>query len=234
MRINISVAGICFGIEHRFNLPLIMEAFRSEEEPQYVISVSDEELNAERVLNRRSNNYLEFICIYRKIAELLPNHDAFVMHGAAICRADACYLITAPSGTGKTTHAKLWLSSFPDAWILNGDKPIIRKQDDRFYAYGTPWNGKERYGTNGQSELKAISLLHRSETNAICPASGGEMIGFVMKQVYLARDPARRVRQLELMDECLRSTPIFRMGCNMDPEAAIIAYEAMSQAGKMR
>ena len=228
----ISLAGIPFRIEHRYRLPSGLEDYRTDEEPLYTVSATDEDLDAERKLSLRNNGSLEFVCIYRKIAEVLPLHDAFVMHGAAISRGEGCYLITAPSGTGKTTHARLWLKAFPDAWILNGDKPILRKQDGRFYAYGTPWNGKERYGTNGRSEVKAISLLHRSEINEIFPAGGGDMIGFIMKQVYLPREPICRIRQLELMDEFLQSTPIYRMGCNMDPEAAIIAYEAMSQPGR--
>ena len=230
MTINISVAGICFGIEHRYVLPPGLEPFRVEDKPQHIISVTDDELNAERLLTKRSNGYLEFVCIYRKIAEILPEHDAFVMHGAAVCRAKDCYLITAPSGTGKTTHVKLWLETYPDAWILNGDKPIIRRDGDRFLVCGTPWNGKERFGVPGEMPLKGVAMLRRGTNNSVGSAVGREMVSFLMKQVYIPKDPLRRVRMLELMNDCLLSVPTFSFTCNMDLAAAILAYETMSHA----
>ena len=52
--------------------------------------------------------YLEFLCIHDSLAAQLPAHHRFLMHGAAIAFDGAAYLFTAPSGTGKTTHVRLW------------------------------------------------------------------------------------------------------------------------------
>lgn len=233
MTMHISVAGICFRIEHRYKLPPCMKPFLVDGEPQYVISVSDEEIEAERALTQHTNGYLEFVCIYRKIAELLPDHDAFVMHGAVVCMGENCYLITAPSGTGKTTHVKLWHTAYPEAWVLNGDKPIIRKVGDRFIACGTPWNGKERFGVPGEVPLKGIAMLRRGADNSISASSGREMVSFLMKQVYIPKDPLRRIHMLELLNDCLLSVPTYSLTCNMDPSAAILSYETMSHAGSL-
>lgn len=64
------------------------------------------------------------------------------MHGTVVDHNGQAYMFTAPSGTGKTTHAKLWLDNLPDAFIVNGDKPFIIAGDEQPKACGTPWAGK--------------------------------------------------------------------------------------------
>ena len=230
IRSKISTAGLCIEIVHHFVFNDWLAPYACDAEPDFVVSPTMEEIAAERAISLRPPNHSEFSCAYRSIAERLPDYDAFVMHGAVVCRGEDAFVITAPSGTGKSTHAALWLQCFPDAWILNGDKPIIRKLDGRFYACGTPWRGKEGFGVPGMAPVRAIALLRRGEINEIQPASGKEMISFLMKQVYLPKDAGRRLRQIELMDAFLRSVPSFTLRCNMDPSAAQLSWETMSSA----
>ncbi len=230
MRTVISAAGLNIGIDHYLLFSDWLDPFLTSEEPDFTVSSTLAEIQAERALSQRTPNYSEFVCAYRKIAERLPDYDAFVMHGAVVCRGDEAFLITAPSGTGKTTHVELWLRSFPDAWILNGDKPILRIMNGCFYACGTPWRGKENYGVPGMVPLKAISMLHRGIVNEIYPENGKDMISFLMKQVYLPKDPYRRLKQLDLMNELLLSVPSYSLHCNMDPSAARLSFDTMSSA----
>ena len=109
---------------------------------------------------------LEGTAVYRKIAERLPEFDAFVMHGSVIAVDGKAYIFTAKSGVGKTTHTRLWLEKFGDrAHVLNGDKPIIRFIDGKPYACGTPWRGKENYGVNEMLELCGIVFFGRGLEN---------------------------------------------------------------------
>ena len=67
--------------------------------------------------------YLEFLCIHDSLAAQLPAHHRFLMHGAAIAFDGAAYLFTAPSGTGKTTHVRLWRQYLGSrVTVVNGDK----------------------------------------------------------------------------------------------------------------
>ena len=89
--------------------------------------------------------YLETLALLRKVAEVLPEKDGFLMHGAVIQWKDKAYMFTAPSGTGKTTHIRLWRKYLGQGVsIINGDKPFIRIVDDCVRIYGTPWAGKEQ------------------------------------------------------------------------------------------
>ena len=88
----------------------------------------------------------ECICINEQISLKLLQHDAFLLHAAVVAHHGKAYAFCAPRGVGKTTHALLWQEHFGKdaAEIINGDKPIIRRhKDGTFYAYGTPWGGKE-------------------------------------------------------------------------------------------
>ena len=80
----------------------------------------------------------------------------------------AAYLFTAPSGTGKSTHTRLWREVFGDrVWMINDDKPMLRISENLVTAYGTPWNGKHHISRNASAPLKAIVQLNRGKENII-------------------------------------------------------------------
>ena len=82
--------------------------------------------------------YLEFLCIHDSLAAQLPAHHRFLMHGAAIAFDGAAYLFTAPSGTGKTTHVRLWRQYLGSrVTVVNGDKPFLSLEPDPALEYLT-------------------------------------------------------------------------------------------------
>lgn len=228
--VTISIAGLNVGIDNKYDFERLVCRHMTDAPPDFVVSVSEDELDAENELTPHSREYLEFVCTYRKIAEKILEYDAFVIHGAAIARNDQGYLIAAPSGTGKTTHARLWIKHYRDAWIINGDKPILRRIDGVFYLCGTPWKGKERMGFAKQVPLKSIAFLHRSPVNEIRPLPGNEALAHALHQIYLPKEPEHMSTLLSLLNECLLSVPCYSLGCNMEEDAARLAYETMSRA----
>lgn len=221
------MAGLNIGIDNRYIRGYRFDGFYTDDPPDFTVAVTDEELEAEYRLCPAREEYLEFVCAYRKIAEVLPDYDAFVFHGAVITKDGGSFVFTAPSGTGKTTHIKLWLEAFPDSWVLSGDKPIIRKANGRFFACGTPWLGKEMMGSRSIRPLTAIGILNRGVENEIRPAAREEITNTMMCQTYRSKDPARLARQLTLMDDCFSTVPVYTLRCNMDPSAARLAWETM-------
>ena len=98
----------------------------------------------------------------------LVRHGGMLIHSSAVLMDGRAYLFTAPCGTGKSTHTKLWLKAFGKrAMILNDDKPAIRLVDGKWYAYGTPWSGKYDININTRAELAGICVLGRGEVNKI-------------------------------------------------------------------
>ena len=186
-------------------------------------SAAEDELEG-REARRFSDSYLETLAVYRKIAERLPEYDTFLFHGSAIAVDGVGYLFTAKSGVGKSTHARLWRERFGARVVMvNDDKPLLRLKDGKFFVCGTPWNGKHRLSTNISVPLKAVCLLERAAENQIAPVSCREAYPLLLQQSYRPSDGGMLLKTLELTDRLGRETALYRLGCNMDPEAAEVA-----------
>ena len=156
-----------------------------------------------------------------------------MLHASAVVVDDYAYLFSADSGTGKSTHTRLWLDRFGEqAFILNDDKPALRLEDGVWYAYGTPWSGKHDLSVNARVPVAGICMLHRAEKNEIQPYTGSKAIFELLKQTLRPADPELRAKLMELLDKLMTMVSIWQMGCNMDPEAALVSYEAMSRGRK--
>lgn len=163
----------------------------------------------------------------------LLKHDGMLLHASAVVVDGRAYLFSAPSGTGKSTHTNLWLRLFGDrATILNDDKPALRLEDGKWYAYGTPWSGKYDISANIRVPVAGICFLHRAKENAIEPFSGAKAIFSLLEQTVRPAGMEPRRNLLLLLDRLLTQVPVWQMGCNMDPQAAIVSYEAMSAGRK--
>lgn len=198
--------------------------------PDITVRVTPEEIAEERAqdLYNSSDGYLECICIYRRIAFELPKFDAMVFHASVVALDGEGYAFAARSGTGKSTHTALWLRVFGErAVIVNGDKPIFRRIAGKWYAYGTPWRGKERLGGNFRAPLRAICFLERGTENTVERIDDGTAVARLFSQVLLPKDPATADQTLSLLDHLIVSTPQYLLHCNMQPEAAVVSHDGM-------
>ena len=183
-----------------------------------------------------TKDYCESICIYREISKHLISYDGFLMHGACIEMDGDVYVFCAKSGTGKSTHLALWKKHFGEkARIINGDKPILRwfgseanKDISNFVVYGTPWCGKEGWNINTSGSLKAICFLERGEKNEIHPIRSDETIKRLGHQILMPKTPYEMTKYLDMIDVLIRNTPCYLLSCNMEEEAAVVAYEGMN------
>lgn len=172
--------------------------------------------------------YLETLAVYRRIAEKMPEYNTILFHGSCIAVDGAAYLFTAKSGTGKSTHTRLWREYLGErAFMVNDDKPLIRVQDGRAVIFGTPWDGKHHLSRKTAVPLKALCILQRAARNTIEPISAAESLPMLLQQVYRPADIAELKKTLTLVDSLAASVSLWRLGCNMDIEAAQIAYNAM-------
>ncbi len=192
------------------------------------IHISQEEIQKEylNAQKKYSKGYIESICAYRKLCLLLPKQSAFLLHASviAICNRGIAFL--APSGTGKTTHTKLWKQVWGNAvTIINGDKPIVRLQGENLYAYGTPWAGKENLQTNTKAKLTDICFIKQSEDNLITELDKQECIEPLMIQMLHPENPEAAMKTLELTDKVLKECHTWEIRCNTSPQAATEAYQ---------
>lgn len=203
--------------------------------PDITVDIPDEEILEEQRTcgTHPSFGYAECICIYRKIAYLLPRYDAFVFHAAVVECDGKAFAFAAPSGTGKSTHTALWLQVFGGrARIINGDKPIFRLVDGVWRAYGSPWCGKERRGCNDSAPIAGLCFLERATENRIVPLQGQNILPRLFRQVLIPKERETVSRFLDLLSEFVAATPCYLLSCNMDKEAAMVAYSGMNKEKK--
>ena len=177
---------------------------------------------------RFPDQYLETLAIYRKIAVEMLQRDTLLFHGSAISVDGEGFLFTAKSGTGKSTHTRLWREMFGDrAVMVNDDKPLLKIEDDRVMVCGTPWNGKHSLGSNIMVPLKGLCILTRAEENHIRRITGRQAMPMLLQQSFRPPDPVAVSKLLVLLEKMVQRVGIFELGCNMDPEAAAVAYQGM-------
>lgn len=181
-----------------------------------------------------TDEYLETLAVYRKIAEQMLSYDTILFHGSVIAVDGFGYLFTAKSGTGKSTHTRLWREVFGDrAVMVNDDKPLLQITKDGVIAYGTPWDGKHRLSSNTSVLLKGICILERAAKNHIVRLDSKEQLRsaypMMVQQTHKSSNPASARRTMELIDRLTEAVPIYRLCCNMESEAAKVAYEGMQR-----
>ncbi len=242
---NIALAGKCVHIVCEYHeTERLCRAYAVEQTHDFRVELTDGDIEAEREHARREyalegitvpipdDRHLEALAIYRKIAERMLDYDIILFHGSAISVDGEGYLFTAKSGTGKSTHTRLWREKFGSrAVMVNDDKPLIEIRDGGAVVWGTPWCGKHRLGTNIGVPLRAIAVLERSPDNRIKTISPAEAFPSLLSQTYRMCDPEKMKKTLLLLDKLSRTVRLCRLGCNMLPEAADVAYRGMKGKG---
>lgn len=177
-----------------------------------------------------SHNLMEFSALLRAIAENLIDYNTMLFHGSAVCMDGQVYLFCADSGTGKSTHARMWRECFGDRVIMiNDDKPLIRIDEAGIICYGSPWSGKHHLDTNTSAPVKAICILGRDTENHIEMIDKDIAMQYLLKYSYRSKDPSRIARSLAMLDQLAKKVPMYALGCNISHEAAITAYEGMQE-----
>lgn len=157
-------------------------------------------------------------------------HGGMMLHSSAVECEGKAYLFSGPSGMGKSTHTKLWLSRLGDkARVFNDDKPALRFIDGQWYAYGTPWAGKEGINANIKVPLGGICFLKRGKTNSIRRLSPIEATSAIMTQTL------RRFRSekglgvlMDIVEKLVSKIPVYELHCLPDEDAARLSYETMT------
>lgn len=207
--------------------------YLAQGEAEEFISVTEDDIRqeAERFGETYGvrNDVTESAVIHRKLCERLIFRDILLIHASAIAKDGKAYLFLAPSGTGKSTHTRLWRKVYgDDVFMVNDDKPLLRFCEDEILVYGTPWSGKHHLDRNVSVPIGGICILGRGEHNKIWRIPARDGLAELFGSIYRPDALEGMKRMLELTSELARRIPLWKMECNMDPEAARMACEAMT------
>ena len=230
---TVEIAGIPVGIESRFgSTRMIYKDYLSCKKPWVTVSASEVEMAAEGQPTPEEN---EQLCLYRKIALLMMDYNAFLMHAAVINIDGQGVVFTAESGTGKTTRVLLWKKAFGKRMqVVNGDKPILRFVNDGLFACGTPWRGKEHLGENTSVPMKAVCFLERGEEVSLRRMDAKEISQRLFKQVLVPSNPKLMGIFMNLMERFIREVPFYLYTCNMYKEEPDKLWEQIQKEKKVQ
>ena len=206
--------------------------YLSDESPELEISVTESDVEFER--SRADSDgykygYLESLAFYRRFCSYIVNKNILLFHSSAIAVDGKAYLFAAPSGTGKSTHTRLWRETFGErAVTVNDDKPLIKVEDGRLTVYGTPWDGKHRLSNNIAVPVGGICFLTRGKTNSIERLSPMEALPEFLSQTFRPMEEEGVRKMLELAMKATAEIPMWRLTCTISDEAVKVAYEGMS------
>ena len=174
------------------------------------------------------DDMLMFNVVGTAISYSVQMHDGFVFHSSSVCYNGGGVAFSAKSGTGKSTHTSLWFDNFRGSYILNDDTPIISLgKDGIFYISGTPWAGTTGINKNATVPLKAIVFLERGKENEITPLTPVEAMKPFFEGIRTPLTDNMFSKVLDTLNKLFINVSVYKLKCNMDPEAAIVARDAI-------
>lgn len=165
---------------------------------------------------------------FRFYSEMV-RHGGFFLHASAIALDGRAYLFSADSGTGKSTHTRLWTEYFgaERCFIINDDKPALIRGENGFYACGTPFSGKHDISRNEMVPVQSLCFLERAKENSIQKIGSKEATQRIFTQIMRTSDRAVMEELLAMLDEFLSSVPVYVLRCDISVKAVETAYDAM-------
>ncbi|MBO5927474.1 MAG: hypothetical protein J6Q32_01300 [Clostridia bacterium] len=232
---KLKIADVVFGVHpiyadcKRFCSDFI---YAGAEEPEFIIKIEKSDIEREKSAcypEDYPESYLETLALSRIFSsKLLSQYQGMLFHCSSVKYNGNAYLFTAPSGTGKSTHASYWKRLLGDkAVIINDDKPIIRRINGKFYLFGSPWNGKHHIGVNDYAPLKAICVLTRGEQNSIEKINAEKAIPVLLEQTVRPSNAEDMFKLLDLIDAIVKESGLYLLKCNIDPESAKVSFKGM-------
>lgn len=202
------------------------KAYKSEEEAEFAINVTQQMIDDERGDSLFDDDYLETLAVYRAFCDRAIEKNVVLFHGSAVAVDGKAFIFAAKSGTGKSTHARFWREYLGDRVVMiNDDKPLLKIDDNGVKVYGSPWQGKHDIGNNVSFPLKAVCFLDRGE-NSISPVPFSKAYPKLCKHVYYKNDDAYLSALFSLFDK-MNQVLFYDMKCRPDVDAAKMAFEKM-------
>jgi hypothetical protein len=169
------------------------------------------------------NTRSEGTCAFDHFADIFSYSaialGGIVFHGVVMEYQGQGVILSAPSGTGKTTHSNIWLN-LGLSTIINGDRALCRYINGSWTAFGMPWCGSSGISENRQVPIQAIVVLEQYNENIVDRLKPFEALKMLLPNVYAPKwEPALYNKMLDRLNEIIPAVPIFRLQCRPDMDA---------------
>lgn len=156
-------------------------------------------------------------------------HLAAAVHSSVIVKDGRAVMFLGESGTGKSTHTRLWRGTIKGATLLNDDSPFVGVEDGQAVVYGSPWSGKTPCYKAECYPLLAVVRLSQAPHNRIRPLRGVQAIGALLPSLppAFAFDRELEEHTLAMLSAVLRSVKAYHLECLPNGEAARLSCETV-------
>ena len=156
--------------------------------------------------------------------------QTLMVHASVIAHGGAGYMFLGRSGTGKSTHSRLWLENIEDTNLLNDDNPVVRFIDGQAYIYGTPWSGKTPCYKNEFMPLNGIVRLSQAPYNKIARLMPLQAFASLMPSCSCMRWDGASVTALhKTVEKVITVVPCWHLECLPDADAAILCNSTIKR-----
>jgi len=160
------------------------------------------------------NEYLEYKSLIVPTAKYLLKYNRCIFHSVSFIYQGRAWLLTAVSGTGKSTQYMNWTRLFPDEiQMISGDMPILELSDDQgILVHPSPWNGKENIHNPLSAPLGGIVYLEQGHINQIKELSAHEGVIPVLRQFVKYGDDETEINTLmSIIRNMFENYPVMKM-----------------------
>lgn len=153
-----------------------------------------------------------------------------LVHASVIMNNNKGYLFLGKSGTGKSTHSRLWLQHIPGSDLLNDDNPAVRVVDGKALVYGTPWSGKTPCYRNLRTEVGAFLRLRQAPENVISRETPVRAFASVLSSCStMLWDKASYNSICATVEDIIKTVPAYILACRPDKEAAELSFSTIAR-----
>ncbi len=160
------------------------------------------------------------------------HRGAVPVHTSAVVCDGKAVLCLGESGTGKSTHTRLWRENIAGTFLLNDDSPIVRAEADGIYAYGSPWSGKSPCFRQERYPVAALLRIVQRPENTIKRLGVVEAFAALQPSCppVLAHDEGCMDMTVDFISKVVGQVPVYRLGCLPDAAAAHLSHDTIFPA----
>ena len=193
------------------------------------IVIRSEDYRNSKHVEQSTEEMLAYMGSAKQFYSRLLDFNGFYIHASTVVLDGKAFLFSGHSTAGKSTHTRLWQQVFgPAARVINDDKPALRRIDGVWYAYGTPWCGKDGININERAPIAGVCFMKKAAENHIRRLTKTEALQRVLGQTIRKSLTMEQMDRLFTeLDNFLRMIPVYELENRPEPEAARLSYETM-------
>lgn len=204
--------------------------------PSHVM-ISDDNYNSYSIY-LKAEDPLKFLAVNSFImfayAQNSYKQNAILVHASAVREKEYGYAFLGKSGTGKSTHSRLWIESLNNIELLNDDNPIVKiEENGDIFIYGTPWSGKTDCYKNERAKLIGLIQLKQAKVNKLSQINNIIAYLIILKSSSTTKWDKKIFKlQGDIIEKIANNIPIYLLENLPQKEAAFMAYNCLNKRKK--